>query len=210
MGLYVNLRKGFLFYDWGKPVTALGGSARDITPTLQESSHLIGVAATIHQRNGRNSWALSTVRKVLPAAQRRKTMYKANFGHENAQHLSSPKSFLQDLEPLSLTSPFNHRWTFTFSPSRATKGPFSNVTSSRCNFSQRGGKFCSCLTSTRRSPGWLESYSLGHTGRTRAMNSMDLLIRKAKIFQKWNHSFHRSLYKKLHALGVRSLVMIFR
>lgn len=124
-------------------MTALGGSARDTTPTLQESSHLIGVAATIHQRNGRNSWALSTVRKVLPAAQRRKTMYKANFGHENAQHLSSPKSFLQDLEPLSLSSPLNHRWTFTFSRSRATKGPLSKVTSSHCNFSQRGGKFCS-------------------------------------------------------------------
>lgn len=134
-------------------MTALGGSARDTTPTLQESSHLIGVAATIHQRNGHNSWALSTVRKVLPAAQRRKTMYTANFGHENAQHPSSPKSFLQDLEPLSLSSPFNHRWTFTFFPSRTTKGPLSKVTSSRCNFSHRGGKFCSCLTSPRRSPG---------------------------------------------------------
>lgn len=148
------------------------GVQLDTTPTLQESSHLIGVAATIHQRNGRNSWAVSTVRKVLPAAQRRKTMYKANFGHENAQHLSSPKYFLQDLEPLSLTSPFNHRWTFTFSPSRATKGPLSKVTSSRCNFSQRGGKFCSCITSTQRSPGSTEILQPG-PHRPHASNEFD-------------------------------------
>lgn len=87
------------------------------------------------------------------------------------------------------------------------------VTSSRSNFSPSGGKFCSCITSTqRRSPGStgvLVSGPQGHTDHTRAINSMELLTRKTKIFQKWNHSFHWSLYKKPHSLEVRSFVVSY-
>lgn len=124
------------------------------------------------------------------------------------------QTFLQVLEPLSLSSPFEYHWLEVhFFPFRNHEGSTFQSHTFTQQLLAKWRKLCSCITSTqRRSPGstgTLVSGPQGHTGHTRAINSTGLLTRKAKTFQKWNPSFHWSLHKKPHSLEVRSLVVSY-